>query len=332
MSPWWFAVVVGVALIVYAVTAGADYGAGVWDLLARKPSRPDVRKHIEHALGPIWEANHVWLIFIVVTMFTVFPKAFSVIVTALHIPLTLALIGMVVRGAAFVFRAYGMDTQAHRRGWGIAFGAASVGTPIALGMCLAGLSSGAINVENGVVVSGFLAGWWSVFGVVTGVFALCLFLFLSAVYLCWDAGDDEREVRAWFRQRALVMQGVGFVAAAAVAVAAALQAPLLFAQLWSASWALPAQGLVFLLAVAVTMCLVTHRYRLARLLAPLQVAVIVAGFGLALDGHLVVPDIGIDDAGARDVVMEPLLPVLVAGMLLVLPSLWLLFRLFKRRA
>jgi cytochrome d ubiquinol oxidase subunit II len=262
----------------------------------------------------------------------VFPRAFSVVVTALHIPLTLALIGMVVRGAAFVFRAYGMDTLAHRRGWGIAFGVASVATPVALGMCLAGVSSGAIDVakDSSVVVSSLLAGWCSVFGLVTGVFALCLFLFLSAVYLCWDAAaDDEREIRAWFRQRALVMQGVSFVAAAAVAVASAVEAPLLFAQLWSASWALPAQGLVFVLAVAVTTCLITHRYGMARLLAPLQVAVVVVVFGLALDGHLVVPDIAIDDAGARAAIMAPLLPVLLGGMVLVVPSLWLLFRLFK---
>src|SRR5262245_19115622 len=116
---------------------------------------------------------------------------------------------MVVRGAAFVFRAYGLDTPAHRRGWGIAFGLASVVTPIALGSSLAALASGQIAVKDGVVVSGFFAGWCSAFAVVVGVFALCLFLFLSAVYLCYDAAaDDEKPVRAWFRTCAIVMQAV----------------------------------------------------------------------------------------------------------------------------
>lgn len=114
----------GAALIAYAVSAGADYGVVVWDLLARE--RPDVKKAIERAIAPIWEANHVWLIFLVVMMFTVFPRAFAVLATALHIPLTIALIGMVLRGAAFVMRAYGMDTARHRVQWGLTFGLSSL--------------------------------------------------------------------------------------------------------------------------------------------------------------------------------------------------------------
>ena len=185
------------------------------------------------------------------------------------------------------------------------------------------------GVPAGVVVtSGFFAGWCSVYGVVVGVFALCLFLFLSAVYLC---ADSEGETRRWFQRRALAMQAVSFVAATATATAAHEGAPQLFAQLTSARWALPAQAVVFVLAVAVAVCLRSERYGLARLLAPLQVAVLIVGFGLAMDDHLVLPDITIDGAGAVASTMGPLIPILVVGAIIVLPSLWFLFRLFKAR-
>lgn len=310
--------VMGAALVAYAVTAGADYGGGVWDLLTR---RVDVKKAVERAIAPIWEANHVWLIFLVVLMFTVFPRAFAVIATALHIPLTIALIGMVLRGASFVLRAYGMDTPRHRRGWGVVFGVSSVVTPLALGACLGAVASGEIRVER----LSFFAGWPSPFAVSVGVFALTLFMMLSAVYLAYDAPDVDIDaprataLRAYFRKRAIAMEGVTFIASLFV--------------WWSApptlTVFLPAHALVFALAVATCVALVKQRFGWARLCVAAQVAVIVVGFGLAMGGHIVMPDITIANAGTRPEVLRPLTPVLVGAAAIVVPSLWFLFRLFK---
>lgn len=327
----WF--VMGAALVAYAVTAGADYGGGVWDLFARGARRDDVKKAVERAIAPIWEANHVWLIFLVVMMFTVFPRAFAVVATALHIPLTVALIGMVLRGAAFVMRAYGMDTKAHRAQWGVAFGLASLITPIVLGMCLAAVASGDIRVTGSVVTTGFFAGWTTPFAIATGFFALTLFMLSSAVYLAYDAPDVDaphaNEIRAHFRKRALAMELVSFVASLLVLWRARVDAPALYHSLVSTAWAVPAQIVVFVLAVATCAALLRARFGWARLLVAAQVSVIVMGFGLSMDGHIVMPDISLDNAGTRPEVLAPLAPVLAFAALLVVPSLWFLFRLFK---
>jgi len=137
------------ALIAYAVLAGADFGGGIWDAFARGPRRDAQRDAIAHAMGPVWEANHVWLIFVVVLLFTCFPSAYAALGEGLFVPFHLVLLGIILRGAAFVFRAYsprsvrrpGRPGRGARR-WGAVFGAASVITPVLLGMCLGAVSAG----------------------------------------------------------------------------------------------------------------------------------------------------------------------------------------------
>src|SRR5882672_2731226 len=142
------------ALILYALLGGADYGGGVWDLFAFGKRAPQQRALIAKAIGPVWEANHVWLILVIVILFTAFPPAFAAISTALHIPLTLLLLGIVLRGTTFTFRSY--DVQ---RRCSLVFSIASVITPILLGITLGAISSGTIRVETGHVVSGFFSSW-----------------------------------------------------------------------------------------------------------------------------------------------------------------------------
>src|SRR6266566_1659688 len=126
--------VIFAALNAYAVLAGADFGGGVWALLARGPQKERQRDLIAHAIGPVWEANHVWLILAIVLVFTGFPRAFASLSTFLHVPLLLILIGIVMRGSAFVFRAYGPDDPPHERFWGRIFAMASITTPLFLGV------------------------------------------------------------------------------------------------------------------------------------------------------------------------------------------------------
>src|SRR5947209_4342744 len=134
-----------VALNAYVLLAGADFGGGVWDFLARGSRSREVRDVISHALAPIWEANHVWLILVIVLLFTCFPVAFSTIAIMLHIPLTLMLIGIVLRGSAFIFRSYGSDHDAAQLRWGRVFAIASIVTPVLLGMCIGAVATGAVG-------------------------------------------------------------------------------------------------------------------------------------------------------------------------------------------
>jgi cytochrome bd ubiquinol oxidase subunit II len=194
-----FALVMLAALITYALLAGADFGAGVWDLLSSGPRRAAQRRAIAEAIGPVWEANHVWLIFFIVLLFTCFPLAYAAISTALFWPLHLVLIGIVLRGSAFVFRAYGAPTAAAQAAWGHIFGAASAVSPILLGMCLGAISTGAIGVVGGTVSIQSGSAWRAPFPAATGILALLLCAYLAAVYLAWESRGD---LQADFSRRA----------------------------------------------------------------------------------------------------------------------------------
>jgi len=137
------------SLVLYALLGGADYGGGVWDLFAFGRRAREQRELIAHAIGPVWEANHVWLILVLVILFTAFPPAFAVIATALHIPITLLLIGIVLRGTAFTFRTYDVQRDEVQRRWSLVFSIASIITPILLGIILGAIASGNIRVDNG---------------------------------------------------------------------------------------------------------------------------------------------------------------------------------------
>src|SRR3989442_11501652 len=148
------AAILWLALTAYAVLAGADFGGGVWDLLASGPRARDQRRAVAEAMGPVWEANHVWLIFLIVGLFTGFPAAFGILSIALYVPLTVALVGIVLRGAAFAFRAHGREAVGDASAWGVAFGAATVIAPFFLAGGAPAAASGAIRLARVRLVSG----------------------------------------------------------------------------------------------------------------------------------------------------------------------------------
>ena len=145
--PEYVALVGLLALIAYALLAGADFGGGVWDLLARGPRAAAHRAAVAEAIGPVWEANHVWLIFAIVMLFTAFPVAFGALSIAFFVPFHLVLVGIVLRGAGFVFRAHGAAAAGLVGPWGSLFGAASVFTPFLLGACLGAISAGRVRLK-----------------------------------------------------------------------------------------------------------------------------------------------------------------------------------------
>ncbi len=328
MTPWaevlW--AVMGLGLTVYAVTGGADFGAGLWSLVAVGPRKRQQQEAVQHAIAPIWEANHVWLIFVIVVMFSAFSRAFAVISIALHVPLALALLGIVLRGAAYTFHAYGIQGRRARQGWERVFAWASLITPVLLGTVVGALSSGDIVVVDGQVKSGFFAGWTTPFAWSVGLFALSLFALLAAVYL---AGDTEGELAEDFRRRGLLMEGVAGALALATFLMARSHAPPLFENLARSSWTWPIQGATALLALATTALLYTRRLRAARYLAAGQVGLVVVGWGLAMRGHFVLPDVTLAHASANPEVMPALCLALASGSVLLVPALIYLYRVFK---
>src|SRR5438445_3252905 len=206
--------IVFVALNAYAVLGGADFGGGVWDLLALGPRRERQRELIAEAIGPVWEANHVWLILAIVLLFTCFPPAFARLGTLLHIPLSLVLIGIVLRGSAFTFWRYGGAEAEELRPWGVTFAIASPVTPLLMGTTGGAIAPGAVGAAgrgSGDFYDTYVAPWLNPFALSVGLFALIAFAFLAAVYLTLEA--RERELQEDFRRRALA-SGAGLFPAA----------------------------------------------------------------------------------------------------------------------
>jgi cytochrome bd ubiquinol oxidase subunit II len=318
------------ALVLYALLGGADYGGGVWDLFAFGPRAREQRRLIAEAISPVWEANHVWLILVIVILFTAFPPAFAAIATALHIPITLLLIGIVLRGTAFTFRTYDVQRDDVQRRWSLVFSIASIITPILLGTILGAIASGAIRVENGSVTSGFFNSWLAPFPFAVGFFALALFAFLAAVYLTLET--RERELQEDFRRRALVSGVVVGLLALSVFVLAREGAPTVRAGISRSWWALILHICTAVFALGAFYFLWTRRYVWARLCAAVQVTLILLGWAFAQYPHIVEPNITIASAAAPHATLQLLLAALIAGVILLFPSYYYLFRIFKSRA
>ncbi|KYF69988.1 cytochrome d ubiquinol oxidase subunit II [Sorangium cellulosum] len=323
---WLLAGVMVAALILYALFGGADFGGGVWDLLASGPRKQEQRALIERVMGPIWEANHVWLILAIVLLFTAFPPAFAAISIALHVPLTLFLVGVVFRGSAFSFRSYDSRGDRQQKRWGFVFSLASVIAPVLLGMIVGAVASGRIRVASGVVTSGFFASWLSLFPFVVGLFALALFAFLAAVYLTNEA--TEPALVDDFRRRALLSGGVVAALALASFAASYQGAPLIREGLTDHPITWPLHVTTGLAATAAFFALWTRRFRLARLAAAAQVTLILLGWAASQYPFLVVPDVTLAGAASNPKTLRLLVWVLGVGFVLLFPSLYVLFRIF----
>ncbi|HEX8824948.1 MAG TPA: cytochrome d ubiquinol oxidase subunit II, partial [Archangium sp.] len=284
----WLGGVLVAAFVLYALFGGADFGGGVWDLLASGPRKAEQRALIAQALGPVWEVNHVWLIIGVVILFSAFPPAFAALSVALHVPLTLLLLGIVFRGTAFTFRTYDMRGDRVQRRWGLVFSGASVVAPVLLGLCVGAVVSGDIQMRGRVVVSGFFAPWLSPFALAVGALALCLFAFLAAVYL--TAETRQHALQEDFRRRALGAGVAVFLAAFGVLVLTREGAPRVWAGLTGSSFALVLHAATAVAAVLAFGLLLARRFWPARVAAAAQVGLIVVGWAVSQYPYLVVPD------------------------------------------
>jgi cytochrome d ubiquinol oxidase subunit II len=326
--PQILAAVLALALNAYVLFGGADFGGGVWDLLASGPRKDRQRAVIAHAIGPIWEANHVWLILAIVLTFTCFPPVYGRLGTVLHIPLTLMLVGVVLRGSAFTFRTYDSQHDAAQRRWGRIFASASVITPILLGVSIGAVASGRVRGEPAAgFVQGFVEPWLTPFALSVGLLALTLFAFLAAVFLTLETHDPE--LCEDFRRRALAAGVAVFLASGLVLLLSHEAAPLVRSGLLSSPWAIPLHLATGVTAIVVLAALWFRSFRLARIGVGLQVSLIFWGWPLAQYPFLIPPDITIARAAAPDSTLRLVLITLAAGGVLLLPSIWYLFQVFK---
>jgi cytochrome d ubiquinol oxidase subunit II len=315
------------SLVAYGLSGGADFGGGVWDLLARGPRAARQRQVIAHAMGPIWEANHIWLVLAIVVLFTAFPPAFARIGTVLHVPLLLMLLGIVARGAAFSFRAYGRPEGESEGPWGTVFAVASLLTPLLLGVVVGAVARGSVRPPTSA--ADFLTAWIGPLPLAVGVFALALFAFLAAVYLAYNARHETAavaELSEDFRRRALASGLLLAPLAAAVLAVAGREAPRLFHGLTRTPWSWALHALTAASAIAALAALARRRFGWARAAAATQVALILAGWAFAQYPYLVPPDLTLSAAAAPAAVLRPLLVTLAAGALLLLPAFFYLYR------
>ena len=319
-------IILWLSLIAYAVLGGADFGGGIWDFFAFGKEAGRQRSLIGQALGPVWEANHVWLIFLIVGLFTAFPPAFSILSTALFVPFTLAVIGIVLRGAAFIFRANSEAVTS--KVWGRVFSTASTITPFFFGTAAAAVASGQVHVQGGRVQTDLLAGWTTPFALTIGALALSLCAVLAAVNLIIEAQhNNDAELVEAFRRRAMIVGAITLVLDAVAFILSPFQAPLLWHGLLD--HALPLAIATALIGLGAATSLFLRRYRLARVLAFTTTALIFASWGLSQFPYLVPVAVTINTAASPPSTLLALLISTSIGMALLLPSLWFLFHVFR---
>ena len=311
--------VMWVGVTLYAVFAGADFGAGAWDLLAGGGrAGASQRRLIEHSIGPVWEANHVWLIFVLVVLWTGFPTAFAAVMSTLYVPLTAAAIGIILRGAGFAFRKSVEDVRL-RRVFGIAFAMSSVLTPFFLGAVAGAVASGRVPAEP-VTIDPF-ASWVNPTSMLGGVLAVATCAYLAAVFLAADAdrhGEGGELVRRYRHYGVAAAAVAGVVALAGIFVLRA-DAPRLFD-------GLTGRGLPLVVLSAAGGCtsvalLARCRYGRARVAAAVAVTAVVWGWAAGQYPDLLVGELTIAEAAGSPTTLRAMLASLAVGSVLFAPAL-----------
>jgi cytochrome d ubiquinol oxidase subunit II len=321
------AIVLFVGVTAYAVFGGADFGAGFWDLTAggtERGARP--REVIDHSIAPVWEANHVWLIFCFVVLWTCFPEAYGSITLTLFVPLSIAAFGIVLRGAGFAFRKAVFRTR-DRRNFGAAFAVSSVIVPYCMGAVAGAIASG--RVPSGGEAGDPWTSWVNPTSVLGGVLAIAVVAYLAAVYLVWDATRLADEAMAdYFRRRALAAAvAAGVVAGIGIFVLAA-DADYLFDGLTSR--ALPLVIASAACGTATLWLLHRRRHRGARLGAIAAVASVVVAWGVAQWDYVLPESLTVDEAAAPSGTVGAVLVATALAVVLIFPAFGLLYTLDQR--
>jgi cytochrome d ubiquinol oxidase subunit II len=315
-----------VSLILYVLFGGADFGAGIWYSWARARRAGHEQHLIVHSIGPIWEANHVWLILVVTLLFTAFPPAYGRITTVLHIPLVLFLLAVVGRGAAFAFRSHDVRADPVHGTWDWLFAVSSILAPVLLGIIFGSLSSERLGESDGSFWNTFVGNWATFFGLMVGFLSFAVMSWLAAIYLWVEA---KGPLKAGFRRRVLFATIAGHALALVVLFLTRTSAPTLwenFVQSPRGWTVLSGTGLI---AIGLVISLWQDQPRLVRVLAAAEVACMIVGWALGQYPFLVRPDLTLYNAAAPPSTLRFLLGALVGGACLLFPSLYYLYRIFK---
>ena len=321
-----------VALVAYCVAGGADFGVGIIEMLSPKSERRRVRELSEHAIGPIWEANHVWIVLIIVILFVAFPKVHTQITTTMYLPLLAMLVGIVLRGTAFTFRYYDIaeDVRSERL-WTWLFRIGSLLVPISFGTIAASLHGGTIPSASAQasVWGSYIAPWFTWYSLVTGIFVVSLFAWLASVFMCGEL-DAEDSLSAWIRKArtlGVVCAALGALTSVVAIASGALDVERLLQPIPIASL------IVATLAAAFVFRWVGSKLWSTRIAVSVATAAILGGYWLA---HYPVA-IAYDDrvltwqqASAPAASLRAISLALVVGLLLIGPGLFALYRVFKR--
>ena len=315
-------------VVAYAILGGADFGSGVWDLLAGDAKKgAHLRSQIDRSIGPVWEANHVWLIYILVFMWTGFPTAFGAMMETLFVPWLLVGLGIVLRGGAFAFRKYSGSVREARL-HGIMFAASSVVTPFFLGMIAGAIASGQVPADGDGDV---WRSWTGPTSWVGGALAVLTVSFLAATFLAADAERGGRHrLAGTIGERALwagvVTGAVALVAAAAIELDPDAQ---------TLADGLHTRGLPLVIGSAIAgaatlVLLRQRRWALARLTAVAAVGAIVVGWGVAQYDWILVDALTVDDAAGARATMIGLIIVFAAAAVTAVPAMIWLFVLVNQ--
>jgi len=309
-------------LAAYAVLGGADFGAGFWQLTGGRGERARaIREHAHHAMGPVWEANHVWLIFVLVVCWTAYPEAFGSIASTLAVPLFVAGLGIILRGTAYALRS-GTETMREQRRVEVVFALSSILTPFALGAMVGGIASGRVPVGN--AKGDLVTSWLNPTSALIGTIAVASAAYLAAVYLAADAVRSGRDdLSRAFRARALAMG----VVAGAIAFAGLAVVHSDASRIWDGLTSGAGSGAVAVSAAGgvATLALVWRsRFEPARATAAVAVAAIIAGWALAQRPYFL-PGLTIEEAAASRSALVAVIVSIAIGAVVLVPSLGLLF-------
>ena len=321
------AIVLFFGITAYALFGGADFGAGFWDLVAGGAERGErPRELIDYSIGPVWEANHVWLIFSLVVLWTAFSEAFASITLTLYVPLTLAALGIVLRGSSFAFRKAVFRTR-DRRNFGAAFALSSVLVPYCMGAVAGAIASG--RVPAGGKAGDPWSSWINATSIVGGILAVTVCAYLSAVYLTWDANRlSDEPMEDYFRRRAIVAAVVAGVVAFVGIFVFHNDASYLFHGLMSR--ALPLVIVSGLCGVGSLVLLVRRAPHIARVLSAGAVAAVVVAWGVAQWPYILPTSLKVSAAASPSGTLQAVLVVFALAAVIILPALFLLFRLDQK--
>lgn len=322
---------IGASLLLYVLLGGADYGAGILEMLPAGEHRHAQKKVINEAMGPVWEANHMWLILVVVILFMGFPLVFTTLMTSLHIPMVALLLGIVVRGCAFTFRHYDAIQEPHsQKVYTVLFAASSLWTAFWLGVIAASLDRGAVDLTALNFYDAYVAPWWGLYPTAMGVFVICIFAFLASVYLVGETVSAE--LRKLFLRRAYFFNIAVVVSGGLVFAASAFENRYLFTAFFRNPLTVSMMAMATLLFVLLWFFIRKSRTLLTRAVAAGQVALILAGWYLLHAPNALITQqgpISFYDAAAPEATLQQLVVALVVGSVFIFPSLFYLLKVFK---